>query len=110
MPALHTVKPEISFGYVTVHFTCQAPEGADCRVECAETCGAESWPCYDDEGLPEQREHPRKDSGECQVIIWLEDDGIENHVAKSEVLREAPIFVRWTGDGYQWAFEEALLG
>ena len=83
--------------------TCSAPIGSVCRLVCAESCDAESWPCgrYDDD--PDEQAHPMRDDGECHVVLFLQDDPdgcAMSFVDDYEYV--GAITVEWNGDYYTW--------
>jgi hypothetical protein len=97
--------------------SCDAPEGSKCRLECAEQCGSESWPCRSwdpatDDWSPVY--HDLTDSGWCGVLAYW-DDGTAAEVYDQDAgeaqVRSGPISVRWNGDNYLWRYadeDEAL--
>jgi hypothetical protein len=96
MPLHHVEWPEDE----RPRFTCDAPSGSKCRLSCAEDCGAEEWPCsgWDDDKDAPTPDHPMTDSGECHVVLYLEDDdGWWEQDRYS-----GPIKVTWDGDHYDW--------
>jgi hypothetical protein len=75
-------------------FTCDAAEGADCRLTCPQGC--DTWE------LPDH-EHTLVDAGECLVVTWLQE-GDETYGGKDgALLASVPIEVEWTGGGYLWS-------
>lgn len=100
-----------------VQFRCDAPEGSVCRLECAEFCGSEEWPCYGwdpETDEPIQRAHDMIDSGECHVVLFLSEsagDPWESYEGpEPEILGEqtlpGPIEVAWRGAYYSWKYAE----
>lgn len=80
-------------------FTCTAEVGAKCRLVCAVGCDAESWPCgpsEDDDDKPIPR-HPMQDSGECHVVLFLDNDEWCERDRYS-----GPIRLEWDYDHYDW--------
>ena len=107
----HAVSWQVDTEWVDATFTCDAPEGADCRLVCAEECGADFWPChsYDEDG-DNEREHRRVDGGSCLAVDCLKnEEGPDSYdrEAPRAPLRSGPIVVRWTGDELQpcvWSY------
>jgi hypothetical protein len=95
MPLHHVEWPED--GNPT--FTCDAPVGSPCRLECAENCGAEEWPCntWDEDADEPGRAHDMTDAGECHVVLFLDNDDHSDQDRYS-----GPITVEWAGDYYEW--------
>lgn len=93
---------------------CTAPEGAACRLVCAEDCGAEWWPCggygYDYDADEEREPHPMRDGRYCNVVEYLNEENAddlldEGWAGDAEACGYAgPISVRWSdGDKtYLW--------
>lgn len=95
---------------------CLDSDGADCRLVCGEGC--EEWPditrdsdgafhvVYSDDGSLVER-HRMLDSGECQAVLWLEQDpGVTPELAEDGTDRfeigRFPIRTVWTGGGVEW--------
>jgi hypothetical protein len=87
---------------------CDAPSGAVCRMACAESCGAEVWPCggYDYDADAECEPHPMRDMGECNVVLYLNQENPDDLFtvegdpdARTYV---GPIRVSWGDDVYLW--------
>ena len=85
--------------------TCDAPEGAKCRLTCAEDCGAETWPCgaWDDD----DQQHAMTDCGECHVVLYLNGncDASEYFTVEGDPLADTyvgPVTVTWDGEVYLW--------
>lgn len=88
-------------GWLTASWSCDAPEGADCRLECPERCDA--W------GEAGQCEHESiyRDSGECRVLPWLESaTWDETYSGAPTQVRSGRVVVEWDGDGYTWHYAE----
>lgn len=91
---------------------CTAPEGAVCRLVCAEDCGAEAWPCggYDYDAGEELEPHPMRDGGYCNAAEYLNGDDADDLADDGWVGDPAakgyagPISVRWSGadETYLW--------
>lgn len=84
-------------GWVRTKFVCRADEGATCRLECAEHCGAESYPCG-----TEDDPHVLIDSGFCNVVQFLEEDPLDAYDGGPDMFSRSPIVVTWNGDYYSW--------
>lgn len=95
----HHVHWVIEKEWITGVVTCAAPEGAECRLICAQGC--ESWPC-DIEG------HSLVDSGACNAIEWLGMNAelAESYVGDAHALTDGVIIPHWTGDGYTWSYPD----
>lgn len=95
---------------------CHEPHGAVCRLVCAEAC--EDWPAitrdggdafhgvYSHDGTLIER-HRMIDTGECQAILWLEEDdaSMSELTADTDSLFEIgcfPIRLVWAGGGFEW--------
>ena len=90
---------------------CREPHGANCRLICAEGCTYYSGIAHDSEGpfhrVSGGRRHRMLDAGECQAVLWLEQDPgtIPEQAADGTDLFEIgrfPIRPVWTGDGVEW--------
>ena len=90
---------------------CHEPCGANCRLICAEGCVY--WPgiAHDGDGafhsVSGGRRHRMIDSGECQAILWLEeDDASMSELAEDGTdlfeIGRFPIRPVWTGCGVEW--------
>lgn len=87
--------------WLTARFECDAPVGSKCRLTCAVNCGAEEWPCgtWNDD-VDELEQHAMADSGECHVLLFLDNtDG-----ARDDADRTGLIEVTWEGDFYSWVY------
>lgn len=83
-------------GTPRLRIQCHQPEGADCRLGCPNGCEDS---CYCDVDPVDQ--------GRCLAAEWIEaDDPWEPYggLGDVHVVSGAPILVRWTGDGWLWAF------
>ena len=95
---------------------CHEPYGANCRLVCGEGC--EEWPAitrgsegtvhgvYRYDGSLVER-HRMFDAGECQAVLWLEQDpGVTPELAEDDTdlfeIGRFPILPVWTGDGVEW--------
>ena len=95
---------------------CHEPYGANCRLVCGEGC--EEWPAitrgsegtfhgvYGYDGSLIGR-HRMMDGGECQAVLWLEQDGAtipELAVDKGSLFEigRFPIHLIWDGSGFEW--------
>jgi hypothetical protein len=110
----HTVKWTIDRIGWTTNITgtveCHAPEGAFCRLTCAEGCGSETYPCgtWDDDA-GRLIHHQLTDSGECNVIPFLEADELTEFYGGGQPetpLVSGPIEVEWEGEGYAWRYPQ----
>ena len=89
---------------------CREPHGANCRLICAEGCTYYSGIAHDSEGpfhsVPIGWRHRMVDAGECQAVLWLEEDGASMPELCAESSRfgigRFPIRPVWTGDGVEW--------
>lgn len=78
--------------------TCTAPEGAACRLCCANP-GCEEG-CYCEAPA-------RADQGECLAVLWIEnhDDGVlALYDGSRHPLQNGPVAVRWDGDNWVWRY------
>ena len=90
---------------------CHERDGANCRLVCAEGCTYYSGIAHDSEGpfhsVPIGWRHRMVDAGECQAVLWLEQDPgttpelAEDGTAPFEIGR-FPIRPVWTGCGVEW--------
>ena len=95
---------------------CHEPYGANCRLVCGEGC--EEWPAitrgsegtvhgvYRYDGSLVER-HRMFDAGECQAVLWFEQDGAtipELAVDKGSLFEigRFPIHLIWDGSGFEW--------
>lgn len=95
---------------------CRERDGADCRLVCGEAC--EEWPAitrdggdafhgvYGHDGTLIGR-HRMLDTGECQAVLWLEQDpGVTPELAEDGTdlfeIGRFPIRTVWTGGGVEW--------
>lgn len=95
---------------------CNEPEGADCRLTCEDGC--EEWDGIDRDlngvayhlvpaGDGAVSPHGMVDSGECQVVLWLNEAAVPleelSVESRSEFevgrFRIKPV---WTGSGVEW--------
>ena len=93
---------------------CHEREGAPCRLTCGEGC--EEWggiksdadgAFHAVETLGDPIQHRMVDSGECQAVVWLNEDdaGLEELGAETQPdfeigrFRIKPV---WTGEGFEW--------
>ena len=90
---------------------CHEPHGANCRLICAEGCTYYSGIAHDSEGpfhsVPIGRRHRMIDSGECQAVLWLEQDpGVTPDLAAdgTDPFEIGRFGIRpvWTGCGVEW--------
>jgi len=98
---LHWIDWRVSDGSVRAAFSCFAPPMSRCRLECAEDCGAEGWPCgYD-------QDHRMRDSGECHALLFLDQVYAEESYdpdAAPVPVHDGLVQVRWDGDCYVWSY------
>ena len=95
---------------------CHEPHGAVCRLVCGEGC--EDWPAvtrdggeafhgvYSHDGTLIER-HRMVDAGECQAVLWLEQDpGVTPELAEDGTdpfeIGRFPILPVWAGGGFEW--------
>ena len=95
---------------------CHEPHGAVCRLVCGEGC--EEWPAvtrgsdgafhnvYGHDGSLIGR-HRMIDTGECQAVLWLEQDpGVTPELAEDGTdlfeIGRFPIRPVWAGGGFEW--------
>lgn len=108
----HTVKWTIDrFGWttnITGTVECHAPEGAFCRLVCAEGCGSEVYPCSTwDDDTNRLIHHKLTDAGYCNVIPFLEADELTEFYGGDQApLVSGPIEVEWEGEGYAWRYPQ----
>lgn len=94
-PRAHSVSWWIDDDWIQGTMTCNATEGADCRLMCPEGC--ESWDVMD-------HEHPLVDQGKCNFVQWMEaEDMTEAHVG-SHALVDGFVTPEWDGDHYVWSY------
>lgn len=95
---------------------CHESHGAGCRLICGDGC--EDWPdiTHDSEGTSHGvygydgsliGRHRMFDAGECQAVLWFEQDGatIPELAADKGSLFEIgrfPIHLIWDGSGFEW--------
>ena len=98
---------------------CHEPYGANCRLVCGEGC--EEWAdvIHDGDGLFHSfpvmfgkdgsltGRHRMMDGGECQAVLWFEQDGAtipELAVDKGSLFEigRFPIHLIWDGSGFEW--------
>jgi hypothetical protein len=104
--------------YPTGQITCSDPTG-DCRKHCRVTgytnC-EDGWiPCvgecagYDhpDPGVEHCVNGHILDLGDCNAVLFLEEDTITNGPDDPTPFADGPIDVEWTGYGYQWSYARA---
>lgn len=88
----HSVTLTFDHNGMTTKFECSAPEGADCRMACAEKCS--DWPC----------EHDLADYGTCIALEWFENDGGVETFRGEKIVYSGPIEPAWDESGfYQWS-------
>lgn len=95
---------------------CHEPHGAVCRLVCGEGCeelpaitrdGGEAFHgVYSHDGTLIER-HRMIDTGECQAVLWLEQDpGVTPELAEDGTdlfeIGRFPIRPVWTGGGVEW--------
>lgn len=106
----HHLRVHFCCGCFSAEVVCREPEGANCRLMCAENCGAETYPCggyVGDPGREENyREHELVDYGACNAAEWInfgsgpeECCGVTTEFPVSDGM---PIEVIWFGDCYEW--------
>ena len=90
---------------------CHEPCGANCRLICAEGCTHYSGIAHDSEGpfhsVPIGWRHRMVDAGECQAVLWLEQDpGVTPELAEdgTDLFEIGRFGIRpvWTGDRVEW--------
>ena len=90
---------------------CREPHGANCRLICAEGCTHYSGIAHDGEGpfhsVPIGWRHRMIDAGECQAVLWLEQDpGVTPELAEdgTDPFEIGRFGIRpvWTGCGVEW--------
>jgi hypothetical protein len=93
----HRVKWTIARWGVRGEVTCDAPAGAACRMGCPAGCDE---PCV----------HLPVDQGECLAIPWINNDDVEDTYAGDLTqLRDGPVELTWSGDGYEWRYPVVIL-
>jgi hypothetical protein len=119
----HAIRWEFDEDTVRATAICNAPEGADCRLEpadpeceCEEYAGFERrddgtfWHAltdgYRDHDVPRdvQQWHQMKPGGDCNVIGFLNADPfVLPEMGEGRfVIAETPIETVWNGDDYEW--------
>ena len=96
-PRAHSVTLVMDEGRLSARWECHASEGADCRLTCLEGC--ESWSFTD-------HEHKLEDSGECNVVTWLENLDLEESHVGMQVIYQGPFEYEWD-DGYTFTLPES---
>ena len=90
---------------------CHEPHGANCRLICTEGCTYYSGFAHDSEGpfhsVPIGRRHRMVDAGECQAVLWLEQDPAATPEMAADgtepfEIGRFPIRPVWTGCGVEW--------
>ena len=101
---VHVLRVELRNERVRLTIECESPEGAMCRLECAEACGADEYPCFSEDEDGTQRAHKLKDSGHCNAELFINEGDIEacNDMDEEPLWDGMPVEVEWDGDGYVW--------
>ncbi len=103
----HVLRIEADRFGIELSVECREPDGAPCRLDCAEPaerCGREDMPPHSDyEG-----EHATRDMGDCNYRLWLTEDPsllpeLHDPAAGPEPISDGmPVDIRWDGDSYVW--------
>ena len=94
--AMHTAKLSVDARYAPIwEFTCHAPIGASCRLVCVEGC---------EEVDTQNHDHELKDCGECQYVLWLDNDDamVECQKGGTFLAWEGPVKIEWGHDHYEF--------
>lgn len=104
---------KIGWPQVEWKFVCHAPEGARCRLTCAQGC--EEWDSWE----PKSEDNPHfghtyRDSGECQMVLFanLDETDIEERYRFAEdetsvPVRSGLVELKYEGDGLvTWKYAE----
>lgn len=99
----HVLRVTADEDSLCLRIECLASEGADCRLVCAEDCGAETYPCYSHDG-DDGDAHAQKDGGFCNIAEWINGDcPSTTHQRITEPVGDGiPIITEWEGDYYSW--------
>lgn len=103
----HVLRVYLILERIHAEVECQAPEGAPCRLVCAEGC-AEDYLCgsYADDNEEILIPHALIDGGSCNAVDWIENsDGADECClweGKVPVSDGMPIDMVWGGNFYQW--------
>ena len=91
----HSISWYIDAGSIYGLTVCESDESAACRQHCPEGC--ETWPCGHE-----------LVSGDCNVVEWFDNDGLDNCCAYevSRHLRDGAITVKWEGDFWSWEYAD----
>jgi hypothetical protein len=93
----HTVSITLESNGVNYTWHCSAEVGAPCRLECPEGCEYFEY---------EGHEHELRDSGECLIIVWMEEDDATNeNLAPDFEIGTFGFTPKWAGDYYEWSIE-----
>lgn len=106
----HVLVVEYDGDAIRAEVRCQAPEGANCRLDA--DCSCESWTvqrCGD--GTAYHRAdtyggaevlHWMHDAGECNACTWINSDPEECGPARAFTLAEVPVSVVWDPEDVRW--------
>jgi hypothetical protein len=95
----HRLRVMFKENHVHLSLECLEPEGAVCRLACSEGC--EEWQTYN-------HEHELTDMGECNAVLWITDDTIEEYCewppggSGFPLFDKMPVIIEWDSDTYIW--------
>jgi hypothetical protein len=84
---------------IDVQITCNAPEGAPCRLWC-DVCEERTQPDHD--------QHEKRDQGYCvRTDGWFDDGSMipEQYSGGRHKVVSGPVELIWEGDYYSWRYE-----